>query len=294
LTDLINIIVNGLMVGSVYSLMAVGIVVINKASGVFNFAQGHFMLTGAYVFGSLLAQFQLPIWGCFLVTFAAMAVLGLSCERLTMRPLIGQPILSLILMTMALAQLISGLVTFIWKGHWIIYPKLMESEIIKLGKTEISTHLFFGFLLAVLSLLIFSLYFKYTTRGLAMRGTSEDHQLAQSMGISVKNVFSEVWVVSAIVGSLAGIILASLMGAQTMVVHLGFKAFAVVLLGGLESVAGAIIAGPLIGIIENVASGYLDPVLHAELKEVMPFVIVLIVLFFKPYGLFGLKRIERV
>ena len=295
MADFLNLIVSGFMNGCIYSMIAVGIVVINKASGVFNFAQGEFLLVGAYVFGAFLVQFGLPIWACFFITFVISALLGMLCERLTMRPLIGQPTLSLILMTMALGTLLLGLITLIWGGNWIVFPKMIKTEVIKLGGgIEVSSQLFFGFLASIVILVVFSLFFRYTKAGLAMRGTSEDHQLAQSMGISVKNVFTQVWIIAALLASISGVILASLMGAQTLMVTIGLKAFPVVLLGGLESVAGAMIAGPIMGILENLGSAYLDPLTNGEMKEVLPFIIVLIVLLFKPYGLFGLKRIERI
>lgn len=292
--EFINLVVNGIMNGAIYSLIAVSIVIIVKASGVFNFAQGEFLLIGAYVFGAFLVQIGCPLWASFLITLFISALLGLAIERLTLRPLIGQPMLSLILMTMVLSTLLLGIVTLIWGAKWIVYPKIVGAEMFSLWGIKVSSKIFMGFILVLIVLLVFSIFFQYTKTGLAMRATSEDHQLALSMGISVKRIFALVWVLAAMFSSIAGVILASLMGAQTLMVVIGLKAFPVVLLGGLESVLGAIIAGPIIGILENLASGYLDPLMSGEMKEVVPFIVVLLVLLVKPYGLFGLVRIERI
>lgn len=292
--EFLNLVVNGIMNGAIYSLIAVSIVIIVKASGIFNFAQGEFLLLGAYIFGAFSVQFGLPLWASFLISLAGGSLLGLMIERLTLRPLIGQPILSLILMTMVLSSLLLGIVTLIWGGKWIVYPKIIESEMIRLKGIEVSTNIFLGFILVLIVLVIFSIFFRYTKSGLAMRAASEDHQLALSMGISVRKIFAQVWILAALFSFIAGIILASLMGAQTLMVVIGLKAFPVVLLGGLESVGGAMIAGPIIGIAENLASAYLDPLMGGEMKEVVPFIVVLLVLLIKPYGLFGLVRIERI
>ena len=161
MVEFLNLVVNGIMNGSIYSLIAVSIVIIVKASGVFNFAQGEFLLFGAYVFGAFLVQLGFPLWACFLMTFAGSALLGLIVERFTLRPLIGQPILSLILMTMVLGTLLLGVITLIWGGNWIVYPKIIETEMLSFGGMEVSSKIFMGFVLVLIVLLVFSIFFRY-------------------------------------------------------------------------------------------------------------------------------------
>ncbi len=294
MTVLVQLILSGLMVGSIYSLVALGFVLIYKSSGIINVAQGQMLMIGAYVMWTFLVWLKLPFLLAVLLTILIAILLGLLVERLLLRPLIGQPVLAVVMMTIALAAFLDGVTTMLWGATGRDLPSFLPERAIEIGEIKIPPQHLFSFILAVVLLSGFSIFFQKTKLGLAMRAAAEDSQTAQSLGVSVQRVFAAAWVVAAIVSFIGGILLGNIGGINLLLSSIGFKVLPVVLLGGLDSIAGAIIAGPIIGILENLASFYLDPIFGGGVKEVAPFVILVIVLLFKPYGLFGLKRIERV
>ncbi|MBI3740365.1 MAG: branched-chain amino acid ABC transporter permease [Chloroflexi bacterium] len=307
MTVLLQLILSGIMVGSIYSLVALGFVLIYKSSGIINVAQGQMLMIGGFVSWTFLSGIQLPdslatIFGSkyFPIPIAiALSVLvailmGLIIERLLLRPMIGQPILAVVMMTIALAAFMDGMTTLLWGAGARNFPEFIPRTPIRLGELILSPQHLFAFLLAILLLAGFTLFFQRSHTGLQMRAAAEDHRVAQSLGVNVTRVFAMAWIISAVVSTLGGILLGSINGINLSLSFLGLKVLPVVLLGGLESIPGAIIAGPIIGILENLGVAYLDPLVGGGIKEVAPFFILLVVLLFKPYGLFGLQRIERV
>jgi branched-chain amino acid transport system permease protein len=295
MTFFLQLVVTGLALGMVYALIAIGFVIILKCSNAFNIAQGHFVLVGGYLGYSFLVVFHLPIWAALFLSIAAAAILGLLVERLTIRPLLGKSELAVIMMTIALSVVLEGLVTLIWGGEYKTYHGVLPTFTVKLGQISVPPESLIGLIVSLISVAILMFVFKYTKIGLAMRATAEDLQVVQSLGIRATTVYAVSWVIASVVGVIGGILLGGVSGVSIPLAEIGLKAFAVVLLGGVNSIGGAILAGIMLGVLENLAAGYLDPLLPGGgLAQVFPFAVMILVLVFKPYGLFGMARIERI
>jgi len=291
----LQLLINGLVVGCIYSLVALGFVIIYKSSGILNFAQGEFLLLGAYVFLAIVAQANVPVIPALLLTFAFATLLGLALERVVLRPLIGEPIISVIMVTFGFASVVRGVLNMTWGSDTRPFPALFSSQPFHFGPVPVSPVHLWSFVTVMLLLGIFSLFFKYSLIGTAMRATADNQQVAQSLGVSVKGVFALSWCIATVVSALGGIILGSVRGGVDFsLADYGLKVFPVVILGGLDSVAGVIVSGVIIGVLENLSGGYLDPIFGGGVKEVAPFVVLVLILMIRPYGLFGRKDVERV
>ena len=288
-------ITTGLSLGFIYGIVALGFVLIYKSSRILNFAVGEFLVIGAYVAWTARVVLGLPTLACFALVIIAAILMGLILERIAIRPLIGQPILGVIIMTLALSAILRNTVLLAWGPVVKTYtPRLLPGTPISLGILVIRQEYMWAFVAALAMLAIFTYYFRFTKAGLAMRATSENHQLARSTGIRVKGVFAQSWVICAIVTSIAGVILASMTNVTLDLSAIGLKSIAVVLVGGLESIPGAIVAGLIIGVAEGLAIGYIDPWVGGGISQVFAFSIAIVSLLIWPYGLFGLRRIERI
>jgi branched-chain amino acid transport system permease protein len=296
MTFFLQLVVSGFALGMVYALIAIGFVIILKCSKAFNIAQGHFVMIGGYLGFTFLVTFHLPVWAALLAAIGTAIIMGLLIERFTLRPLVGQPVLAVIMMTIALATILEGVATLVWGGEYKTYHGVLPTVTLQLGEISIPPEMTIGLMVSVAAVAILMMFFRYTKSGLAMRATAEDEQVVQSAGIKVTTVYALSWVIACIVGVISGIILGGVSGVMIPMAEAGIKAFAVVLLGGVNSIGGAIIAGIILGVLENVAAGYLDPLLPAGggLANVFPFIVIIIVLVFRPYGLFGLAEIERI
>jgi branched-chain amino acid transport system permease protein len=291
----LQLFVNGLVVGSIYSLVALGFVIIYKATKVVNFAQGEMVMVGAYVCFGLTVQLGLPFLVSFFMTLGFSVILGLCVERLVLRPLIGEPIISVIMVTVGLSTVLKSLVQMFWGTSIRVYPPILPTAPIWIAGVPVAPVYIAAFVLAALLFAIFSLFFKYSRIGVAMRATALDQQAAQSMGIGVKNIFALSWCIAAIVSSIGGIILGNINGINAQLGHLGLKVFPAVILGGLDSLLGAALGGLIIGVLENVADGMMQQIFNLPgFKEVAAYVVLVIILMIKPYGLFGTEEIERV
>jgi branched-chain amino acid transport system permease protein len=295
MTFFLQLVVTGFALGMIYALVAIGFVIILKCSEAFNIAQGHFVLIGGYLGYTFLVPLGLPIWASLVLAIGVAIIMGLLIERLTLRPLVGQPILAVIMMTIALASVLEGLATLFWGGEYKAYHGVLPTLALKLGGISVPSESLIGLVVSVAAVVILMLFFHYTKIGLAMRATAEDLQVVQSAGIRATTVYAVSWVIACVVGVIGGILLGGVSGANMELAEVGLKAFAVVLLGGVNSIGGAIVGGIILGMSENVAAGYLDPLLPGGgLAKVFPFIVMIIVLIFRPYGLFGLTRIERI
>ena len=294
MTELLQFVITGITVGMVYALIALGFVLIWKSSGVANLALGQLVLIFSWFTYGMLVQADLPIWlGLPLVVLFALA-LGWMIERLALRPLIAQPILSIIMVTLGVAFFIQGAVSFIWPKSVAALPRLFPQETVHIGTAVVSQEYLWG---AAISLALFgllSLYFKYNKMGIVMRAVADDQLAVQACGVPVTRIFSISWMFACVLAAIGGIIMSSIGGITFGLVETGLKTFSVVILGGLNSFLGAIIAGPIIGLAENLGGGYLTPLTWPGVKEVIPFIIIIIVMFLRPYGLFGEERIERI
>src|SRR5512137_1102385 len=290
----LQLLVQGLAVGSVYSLVALGFVLIYKASGVINFAQGEFLMLGAYICLAFMAQAQFPFWVALGLSLAAMGLVALLLERTVLRPLIGEPVISIIMATIGLAAVFKAGTSAAWGTQLRSFPAIFPDEPVRLGQVVISQVYIWTFLTAMLLMVAFGLFFTYTRLGIAMRATANSHQVALSMGISVKAIFAISWCISAVVSAIGGVLIGSINGVNITFSDFGLKVFPAVILGGLDSIPGAVIGGLAVGILENLSGGYLAQVFGGGVKEVAPFVFLVLILMIKPYGLFGTEEIERV
>jgi len=293
---LMQLVVTGFGLGMVYALIAIGFVIILKCSRAFNIAQGQFVMIGGYLGFTFLVTFHMPVWAALLAAVAVAAIMGLLIERLALRPLVGQSVLAIIMMTIALGTVLDGIATLVWGGEYKAYHGVLPTINLKVGEISIPPETLIGIIVSVITVTLLMILFKYTKAGLGMRATAEDEKVVQSVGIKVTTIYAISWVIACVVGVISGILLGGVSGVSTALAAAGMKAFAVVLLGGIDSIGGAIVAGIILGILENVAAGYLDPLLPSGggLANVFPFIIIIIVLIIKPHGLFGLARIERI
>ena len=295
LVFMLQLLITGVAVGGVYALMALGFVLIYKASNVVNFGPGELVLFGAYVSWATILLMRFPLYVAFPLTLLTSIALGLIIERGVLRPLIGEPIISVIMVTFGFASVIRGVLNMVWGSDTRPFPALFSSQPFHLGPVPISPVHLWSFVIVILLLGCFSLFFKLSLTGTAMRATADNQQVALSLGVSVKRMFALSWCIATVVSTLGGIILGSVRGGVDFsLADLGLKVFPVVILGGLDSVMGAIVGGVLIGVLENLSGGYLDPIFGGGVKEVAPFAVLVVILLFRPYGLFGKPEIERV
>jgi len=292
--ELLQYVITGITVGMVYALIALGFVLIWKSSGVANLALGQLVLISSWFTYGMLVQLELPAWfGLILVIVFALA-LGWIIERFILRPLIAQPILSLITITLGVAFLLEGIVSFVWPKSVAALPHIFPQQTIHIGTAVVSMEYLLAAVISLVLFILLSLYFKYSRMGIAMRATADDQLAVQACGIPVTKIFSRSWMFACVLAAIGGVLMSSIGGVTYGLVETGLKSFSVVILGGLDSFLGAIIAGPIIGLAENVGGGYLTPLTWPGVKDIIPFVIIVIVMFLKPYGLFGEERIERI
>ena len=294
MSELLSYVIPGIANGSVYSLIALGFVLIYKCSGVLNLAQGELVIIGGYIFYLFTAQLGLPLWAGFLATFLFAMILGVAIERLALRPLLGQPLLALIIVTLVIGGLLKGVMMLGWGAETLSLPTLFPTGGIELVGILLSYEHIAFFIVSIVIGAALLLFFRYSRTGVEMMGTADDSQVTQSLGINVKGILTLSWVIACMVSALGGILMTSITGVHYTGVAIGMRALAVVLLGGLESLGGVLIAGPLIGVIEFVTAGYIDPIVGGGFRDVVPFVVMILALLIRPYGFFGWKRIERV
>ena len=293
--EILKSIVLGLSSGGIYALLAICYVVIYKSTRVFPFSQAAMLIIGAYVMWFCLIVWNLPVWVGFLMTCGTGALMGMAVERVFMRPLVGQPILAPIVVTLCLMLLLRGVGILVGKGN----IQGFGESFLPLGAWQVGfLHLpkiqVYGFILCAALIAALMLFYGKTRIGLGMRVVHEDHVVAQNLGINVKRVFQYSWVISCMIAVVAGMLLGNIQGVGLALDANGLIAIAAVLFGGLESFAGAIIAGLAIGVLQMLTISYIAPLLPGETTMMIPFVFLLVILFLKPYGLFGLVKIERL
>lgn len=292
---LLQAVISGILTGAIYALVAMGIVLIYRSSGLFNFAHGATILVSAFLFWTLIGPVGLALWVCILITMATAILIGLSIEILAMRPLLGQPILAGIMMTLGLSMIFLGIYQTLW-GHLgiVTFPEFMPMGHWMAGSVIIGQANTWVLFAALILFILFSVFFKYTRIGKQVQAICESHTVAQSVGINVKNVLSLVWIIACLCAAMTGILVGAVGGLGIYLNDLVFMVIPVIILGGLESIGGAVIAGFIVGLIETTSAAYIDPIIGGGFRQVAPYVLLLIVLVFKPYGLFGWKRIERI
>jgi branched-chain amino acid transport system permease protein len=284
----------GLLVGGIYALVALGWVLIYKCSGVLNLAMGQLTLIGAYVTLSFY-MLGVPFFLCVVLTLVVGIGLGYLSERVFLDKLIGESVLTVIMVTLGIAYIFKGLVGFIWGTDTRVFdPPIFSIEPITVGYLKISPVYLWSFILAIFLLIVFVAFFKYTRWGLSMQATADDETAALSLGVSARFVYSAAWAIAFMSAGVGGALLGNINGVNTSIGHLGLLVLPAVVLGGLNSVPGAVVGGIIVGVLENLSGAYLDQFFPGGVKEVMPFAFMAVFLLFKPYGLWGWERIERV
>lgn len=294
MTFFMQMLVTGIVVGSIYALVALGFVLIYKASDALNLANGQFVLIGAYICLTLITAYKIPFILALLITLAFNAILGLTIERVVLRPLLNAPVISVIMATLGLSSLLGGAVHIIWGHQTRSFPQIFPATPIKIGGVILTPVYLWSFVIVIALLILFTLFFKYSKMGIAMRAVADDQQAALSMGISVKSVYAATWAIASVVAAVGGVLLGNINGVSASMAMIGLTVLPVVILGGLDSIPGAIVGGFIIGVLQSLAGGYLDPLVGGGLKEVVPFIVVVLILMVKPNGLFGKGGIERV
>ena len=292
----------GLSDGAILALAALGFVIVYKASGVINFAQGHFLLIGAYVLYAAIVDGGLHWTLGILVAIGAAVLLGLTVERLVLRPLVGQPVISVIMVTVGLTYILLGVVLLAWGATPRAFPTFIPSDTVGI----VGENRLWAIGVVVVALVGFGLFFQRSRQGIAMRAVADDQQAALAMGISVRRVFALAWILAGVSAVGAGMLLANLTSVSLDLASFGLLVFPVVILGGLDSVLGVVVGGVVIGLLRQYSAFYLDREL-SDIKiggiaengisgtaELVPYVALVLILLVKPYGLFGQHRIERV
>ena len=293
-----EVLVGGLLSGVMYSLVALGFVLIYKASGVFNFAQGAMVFFAALTFVGFHEELHLNFWLSFVLALAAMVALGLLTERIVLRPLVNQPQITLFMATIGLTFVIEGLAQLFWGSQphnlelgiqdeplaWITDSTGMNVSKFDLAAAGIAAAL-------VTSL---ALFFSRTRIGRALRAVADDHQAALAVGIPLQQIWGIVWAVAGFVALVAGLLWGARNGVQFSLTFLALKALPVLILGGFESVPGAIVGGLIVGASEKLAEVYLGPYVGGGIEGWFPYVLALLFLLVRPEGLFGEKHIDRV
>ena len=284
----------GILVGGIYALVALGWVLIYKCSGVLNLAMGELTLIGAYVSLSFYSM-GVPFLLSLLFSLIIGLVLGILTERIFLDKLIGEPVLTVIMVTVGLSFFFKGCVELIWGTDTRVFdPPVFSIDPIRLGPLVIGEVYLFSFVAAIILLIIFVCFFKYTRWGLAMQATADDEMAALSLGVSARFVYAAAWAIAFMAAGVGGTLLGNINGLNISVGFLSLLVLPAVVLGGLNSIPGAIVGGIIIGILQNFSGAYLDRYFPGGVKEIAPFVFMAVFLFFKPYGLWGWERIERV
>jgi branched-chain amino acid transport system permease protein len=285
---------NGILIGLMYSLIALGFVLVYKATDAINFAQGEFVMIAGFVVAVALGAYGAPLWLSVAVGLAAMIGFGFGLERVVLRPLIGRPVVAVIMATIGLAAVLRGLGPLLWGAETRPLPLPISDEPFVWGPLFVPPIQLLGALVSILFLGAFGWFFLRSRKGIAMRAVADNQQVAMAMGINVERYFALAWAMAGVVSALGGIVWGSLIGVDVHLALVGFKVFPVVILGGLDSIPGAILGGLVVGIVENVAAGYVDPYVGGGTKDFAPYILMIVALMVRPYGIFGKAIIERV
>ena len=291
---LLSLLLSGASIGLMYSLIALGFVLVYKATDAINFAQGEFVMLAGFVVVVVLGFEGMPLLAAIVAVLAAMICFGFGLERVVLRPLLGRPVVAVIMATIGLAAILRGLgpVVFGKEVRAIALP--IGDEPITLGPATLPPIQVLGAVVAIAFFIGFSWFFKKSRMGVAMRAVADNQQVAQAMGIDVERYFALAWAMAGIVSALGGIVWGAMLGVDVQLALVGLKVFPVVIMGGLDSIGGALVGGLIIGIIESLAAGYLDPYVGGGTKDFAPYVVMILMLMVRPYGIFGRRQIERV
>jgi branched-chain amino acid transport system permease protein len=285
--------VNGMLVGLMYSLVAIGIVLIYKSSSVPNLAQGSMTMLGAYVVLAFANNAGAPIWLAIPLAIVTMFVIGIGIERVALRRLAGRPVIMILMLTLGLEIFLRAGSMTIWGGTARPMPIGISDSPLFLGPLLINRAYAVGAAVAIAMFGLFMAFFR-TRLGVVLRAISDDYTAAWSVGISVERGVALSWAMSAVVATIAGVLWSSVQGVDQSLAQLLLKGVTVAVLGGLDSIGGALLAGALLGIVEGIASSVLDPMLGAASRDLVDAAMLILTILIRPHGLFGRHDIERV
>ena len=287
------LVVSGLSIGLMYSLIALGFVLVYKATDAINFAQGEFVMLAGFVAAVALGG-KIPVLAAVAVAVIVMVLFSFALERVVLRPLLGRPIVAVIMATIGLGAMLRGLPPITVGGETRAVSLPIGDTPIEFGPIALPPVQVLGVVVTLAFLAGFTWFFLKSRMGVAMRAVADNQQVAMAMGINVERYFALAWAMAGTVSALGGVIWGSMLGVDVHLALVGLKVFPVVILGGLDSIVGAVIGGLIVGVVESLAAGYLDPYVGGGTKDFAPYVLMILMLMFKPYGMFGKHRIERV
>ena len=288
------LVTNGVMIGLMYALIALGFVLIYKATDAINFAQGEFVMFAGFLAAGAADIAGAPFWVSALLAVAGMVVLGFGLERVVLRPLIGRPVIAVVMATIGLANVLRGSATMVFGAGNRSIEMPIGDEPIMLGPVMLSPVQLVGAGVSIVFLAVFTWFFLKSRVGIAMRAVADSQQVAMAMGIDVRRYFALAWAMAGIVSALGGVVWGAMLSVDNQLALVGLKVFPVVILGGLDSVLGAVVGGLIVGVTENLAAGYFDPIVGGGTKDFAPYVLMIAALMIRPEGIFGRRRIERV
>jgi branched-chain amino acid transport system permease protein len=285
---------NGVMIGLMYALIALGFVLIYKATDAINFAQGEFVMFAGFIAAGAAGIAGFSFWISALLAVAGMLALGFGLERVVLRPLLGRPIIAVVMATIGLAAVLRGVAVLAFGAGTRAIVMPVGDEPLYLGPVMLSPVQLVGAGVSIVFLAAFTWFFLKTRIGIAMRAVADNQQVALAMGINVRRYFALAWSMAGVVSALGGVVWGAMLGVDNQLALVGLKVFPVVILGGLDSVIGAVVGGLIVGVVENMAAGFLDPYVGGGTKDFAPYVLMIAALMVRPEGIFGRRRIERV
>jgi branched-chain amino acid transport system permease protein len=285
---------NGIMIGLMYALIALGFVLIYKATDAINFAQGEFVMFAGFIAAGAAEIAGLPFWISAALAIGGMIALGFGLERVVLRPLIGRPVIAVVMATIGLAAVLRGVATMAFGGGTRAIVMPVSDEPFELGPVMLPPVQLVGAAVSLVFLAGFTWFFLKSRTGIAMRAVADSQQVSMAMGINIRRYFALAWAMAGVVSALGGIVWGTMLGVDNQLALVGLKVFPVVILGGLDSVMGAVVGGLIVGIVENFAAGYFDPYVGGGTKDFAPYLLMILVLMLRPEGMFGRRRIERV
>lgn len=294
MSEFLNYAITGALIGLLYALVAMGFIVIYRASKVFNFAQGELVVFGGFVVWWMIASLGLSFWIGIPLAFVAAAAFGLAIERIFFSRLVGESVFAMVMVTIGLLILLRGLILVLFGPQVRPFPIIFPLQPVIIGDILIPRSLFFGGIITIVVGIALSWFFNRTRPGLRMTAVAEDHQVAVAMGISVKRSVAFAWILGSMLSTLGAIIYLSGKSLSFLASDIGLAALPVALLAGFESIAGVLLAGIIVGVIQGLVTAYVDPAIGGSVGSVFPFIIMLVILFIRPTGMFGWKLVERV
>jgi len=285
---------NGVMIGLMYALIALGFVLIYKATDAINFAQGEFVMFAGFLTAGAAEIAGFPLWASVLLALGGMIALGFGLERVVLRPMIGRPVIAVVMATIGLAAVLRGTATMAFGAGTRVIAMPISDEPFQLGPVMLPPIQLVGAGVSLVFLAAFTWFFLKSRIGIAMRAVADSQQVSMAVGINVRRYFALAWAMAGVVSALGGVVWGAMLSVDNQLALVGLKVFPVVILGGLDSVIGAVVGGLIVGIVENLAAGYFDPYVGGGTKDFAPYVLMILVLMIRPEGIFGRRRIERV